>query len=167
VFVPPLCLMMVAMDHELDALERFKTGSAGAEQMTAPAYTGIEIEITPIGLPSRRSGPQSAIGGDVDGFSGGQIHCIDIERRTALHLLGNDEAQAFQASIADTRTVRLERRSAVVETVIGEPLDLSLQIDDPQIGALIDVGVALMRIGSEDEFQAIGAPGVIFDVDVQ
>ena len=64
-------------------------------------------------------------------------------------------------------SVRRPRRRIVFETVVGEALDLTLQIHHPEIGAFIRSFVALMGVRGQGQRAAIRPPGNSTDVHAE
>ena len=63
----------------------------------------------------------------------------------------NNLIQALAASKHQRLSVRRPGRRIVLEAVVGQAVDLSFQIDRPQVGAFIGVFVALVRVGHQGQ----------------
>src|ERR1700734_3486483 len=64
-------------------------------------------------------------------------HAIDIDRGAVLLMRLEDQVQSLAAQECERFSIRRPCRRSVFESIVAKAADLSLQIDDPEIGAFI------------------------------
>ncbi len=97
-----------------------------------------------------------------------EVHHLDVDGRTAVGFFRNEEREAFLAKKSDAAPVGGKDRRLMREPVVGQPTSLAARgvpLDEKQVGPLVDVFVALMGIGREDQTLGIRAPGDPFHVE--
>ena len=82
----------------------------------------------------------------------------DVHGRAVLLVGFQDQVQPLAAEEREILSVGRPGRGIVFEAIVGQAVDLSFQIDDPQVGAFVGIFVALMRVGDQGQRAAVGTP---------
>src|ERR1700733_10526954 len=106
----------------------------------------FRTEVNRIASPCGRLWDQVEIRRQILHWTAGCRHAIDIDGGAMLLMRFEDQIQPLAAQEREIVSIRRPSGRSVLESIVGEAADLSLQIDDPEIGAFVGVFVALMGI---------------------
>ena len=143
------------------------TGGGKPEAMHVSADTGRERDESSIRADRRLAGHEVPLRGEVLHGPAGGRHPVEIDRRTAILLRRDDATEPFLPGEDQGRAVGQPRGRSVIEPVIGEAGEPSLERDRVQVGPLIDPLVALALVRDEGDGRSIGTPGQVGGVDAE
>ena len=132
-------------------------GERHSEQMRGPGDARGELQHAPFGRDARRAGDVVPRRREVDRRAAAGGKAIQVGGR-AERLAGGDDLIEALFTDGDDRSVGGPDRRAVVEAVVGDAPHLALELHREDVGALVDVLVALEHVRGEDERPAVGSP---------
>ena len=127
--------------------------------MRLAADAGGEVDEPAVGRPARVARLEIPVRGEVDRLAAGDRPDVQIARPAVIQLLLDDHVGAERARVRQVLAVRREVDVAVDVAVVGEPRDLAVGRDRPEVGLVVLQLVAPVGIGGEREQLAVRMPG--------
>ena len=130
-----------------------------AMQLRVAALGRGEVNVPAVRAVDRGIGDEIPCGGEVGHGAAFGRDAIQVHGGAEFLLRRDDLSETLAAAEHDSAAIGRPGRRIVLEAIVGQAMRLAFQVDGPQVGALVGVFVALMRIGGKGEGRGIGTPG--------
>src|SRR5687768_17285551 len=117
--------------------------------MTLPAYSGGEVYVPAVGRPARSAGIEIPVRRKVDRIATLDGSDKEIPRSSMIQLLLDHHVEAVGARIRQVLAVGREIGVAINVKIVGQPRDLSVYRDRPQVRLLVVQLLSPLRVGDE------------------
>ena len=129
-----------------------------AEEVGVAPDARREVDVATVRRGGGAARDKVPLGGEVGPAAARGLEGEEVARGPPVPAFPDDHVQPLVAARHDLPAVRGPCRRGVAVLVVGEAGDGAVQVDGPEIGALIAVLVALVRVGGEGEAAPVRAP---------